>query len=160
MDTTSLSKATTVQTSAQIVEQARLACEAVFPGTRVFLAYAHGSRVQGVARSDSDLDIGYYLDSGRSPPLSIAEEMRLADRLSCRLGVEVDLRNLGAAPLEWRARVLEQGFRLYCADEPARVTVERELMVRWFDERPRLERIHAERLRSFAAIGLAPGQCP
>ena len=142
---------------AEIVDRARLACAAVFPGTRVFLAYAHGSRVQGVPRPESDLDIGYYLDGVRSPPLSITEEMLLADRLSRRLAVDVDLRNLGRAPLEWRARVLEQGCRLYCTNEPARVALERDLMSRWFDERPRLDRIHAERLTNFATTGLASG---
>jgi predicted nucleotidyltransferase len=135
------------------------ACMHVFAGTRVFLAYAHGSRVDSCARHDSDFDIGYYLTGDRPPPLPLAEEMVLADRLSRRLGVEVDLRNLGQAPLEWRARVLERGCRLYCSDETARVTLEREQMVRWFDERPRLEQFHATRLASFAATGLHAGPC-
>jgi hypothetical protein len=113
--------------------------------------------VQGAPRPASDLDIGYYLDGYPSAPLPLAEEMTLADRMSRRLGVDIDLRNLGQAPLEWRARVLEQGCRLYCANESARVALERGFMVRWFDERPRLDRIHAERLANFAATGLAPG---
>jgi uncharacterized protein YutE (UPF0331/DUF86 family)/predicted nucleotidyltransferase len=140
--------------AAEIVDRARLACAAVFSGTRVFLAYAHGSRVQGVPRPESDLDVGYYLDGYPSDRLPMAEEMTLADRLSRRLGVDIDLRNLGQAPLEWRARVLEQGCRLYCTNEPARVALERELMARWFDERPRLDRIHAERLAKFRRHGL------
>lgn len=156
--------------AAELLGRARQACAEVFPGTRVFLAYAHGSRVQGVARSDSDLDIGYYIAHDRTKcpsavqpsavQLSMAEEMVLADRLSRRVGVEVDLRNLGAAPLEWRARVLDQGCRLFCNDDKRRVALERELMTRWFDERPRLERIHSERLERFAATGLAPGRRP
>jgi len=101
----------------------------------------------------SDLDIGYYLATPGALP--VAEEMILADRLSRRLGVDVDLRNLGQAPLEWRARVLERGCRLHCTDETARVTLERELMVRWFDERPRMQCFHEARLTSFAAAGLA-----
>lgn len=146
--------------AAEVIERGRAACHAVFPGTRIFLAYVHGSRVQGTARRDSDLDIGYYLDGTQSTPLSMAEEMMLADRLSRQVGMEVDLRNLGGAPLEWRARVLQRGRRLYCTDEPARVAIERNLMTRWFDERPRLERIHAERLAQFAATGLAAGPRP
>lgn len=136
-----------------IVERASTACADVFRDTSVFLAYAYGSRIEGGATPDSDLDIGYY----RATPgaLPVAEEMILADRLSRRLGVDVDLRNLGQAPLEWRARVLERGRRLYCTDEMARVTLERELMVRWFDERPRTQCFHEARLTSFAAAGLA-----
>lgn len=146
--------------AARVIERAQAACRAVFPGTRIFLAYAYGSRMQGTARPDSDLDIGYYLHAARSAPLSIAEEMTLADRLSCQVGMEVDLRNLGLAPLEWRAKVLREGGRVYCTDEPARVALERNLMTRWFDECPRLERIHAERLARFAATGLATGPRP
>lgn len=136
-----------------VVAVASSACAEVFRGTSVILAYAYGSRVDGGATPDSDLDIGYYLATPGALP--IAEEMLLADRLSRRLGVEVDLRNLGQAPLEWRARVLERGCRLHCTDEPARVVLEQELMVRWFDEGPRLQRFHEARLASFAAAGLA-----
>lgn len=149
-----------VPLAAEVIERAGAACRDVFPDTRIFLAYAYGSRVQGTARSDSDLDIGYYLNESRSAPLSMTEEMMLADRLSRQLGIEVDLRNLGGAPLEWRARVLQEGRRLYCTDEPVRVAIERELMTRWFDERPRLDRIRTERLTQFAATGLATGPHP
>lgn len=134
---------------------AQQACAEVFRGTPVFLAYAHGSRVHGRPTPQSDLDIGYYASNCR--PLPLAEEMLLADRLSRRLGVEVDLRNLGQAPLEWRARVLERGCRIYCSDEIARVTNERNLMVRWFDERERSARFHDTRLASFASAGLGAG---
>lgn len=146
--------------TAEVIGRVQAACHAVFPGTRIFLAYVHGSRVQGTARPDSDLDIGYYLDGRRSAPLSMAQEMMLTDHLSRQVGMEVDLRNLGGAPLEWRARVLQQGCRVYCTDETARVAVERELLTHWFDERPRLERIHTERLARFAATGLAAGPLP
>jgi len=139
----------------EIVGLARQACMEVFRGTPVFLAYAHGSRVHGGSTKQSDLDIGYYVSTPR--PLALAEEMLLADRLSRRLGVEVDLRNLGQAPLEWRARVLERGCRIYCSDEIARVTNERTLMVRWFDERERSARFHDTRLASFATAGLGAG---
>lgn len=136
-----------------IIAVASSACAEVFRGTSVFLAYAYGSRIEGGATSGSDLDIGYYLATPEALP--VAEEMMLADRLSRRLGVEVDLRNLGQAPLEWRARVLERGCRLHCTDEMARVTLETELMVTWFDEQPRLQCFHEARLASFAAAGLA-----
>jgi predicted nucleotidyltransferase len=141
--------------SSSIIDRASQACADVFCGTPVFLAYAYGSRIEGGATPTSDLDIGYYLATPGSLPL--AEEMILADRLSRRLGMDVDLRNLGPAPLEWRARVLERGRRLHCINETARVAIERELMVRWFDEQPRINRLHATRLASFAAEGLAAG---
>ncbi len=128
---------------------------ALFRPTEVFLAYAYGSRISGSARRDSDLDIGYYLDDfRRHPPLPMAEELALAGRLSERLGVEVDLRNLGAAPLEWRGRVLEEGVRIYCRDEVQRVNLERDLLARYLDQKDSFRQMHELRLKAFAASGL------
>lgn len=131
------------------------AAQAVFAGTDIFLAYAYGSRVQGEARPESDLDIGYYLDQfRRRPPLPIRTEMGLAGDLSDRLGVEVDLRNVGCAPLEWRGRVLEEGVRIYCADEVQRVNLERDLLAQYLDQKETFRRLHEERLKRFAESGL------
>lgn len=141
-----------------IIDRAGAACVDVFHGTSIFLAYAYGSRVDGTATPNSDLDVGYYLASPE--PMPLAEEMILADRLSRRLGVDVDLRHLGAAPLEWRARVLQRGRCIHCTDEAARVALERQLLVRWFDEQPRIERFHETRLASYAMHGLTPGNAP
>ena len=128
---------------------------AVFGPTDVFLAYAYGSRIRGNPRPDSDLDIGYYLDDfRRHPPLSIQEELALAGDLSDRLGVEVDLRNLGQAPLEWRGRVLEEGIRVYCRDEVQRVNLERNLLAQYLDQKDSFRRMHELRLRRFAESGL------
>ena len=144
--------------SSPLIDRAMAACADVFHDTRIVLAYAYGSRVDGTATPKSDLDIGYYLAGPE--PMPLAEEMILADRLSRRLGVDVDLRHLGAAPLEWRARVLQRGRRIHCTDEVARVTLERQILVRWFDEQPRIERFHETRLASYAMHGLAPGYAP
>jgi predicted nucleotidyltransferase len=134
------------------------AVRAVFDPTDVFLAYAYGSRVSGDARPQSDLDVGYYLnDFRRHPPLSIAEELALAGRLSDRLGVEADLRNLGQAPLEWRGLVLEDGVRIYCRDEVQRVNLERDLLARYLDRKDSFRQMHALRLRAFSKSGLQSG---
>jgi len=137
------------------VDSVAAACRGVFAGSRVFLAYAYGSRIRGDAVPESDLDIGYYLvGHPTAGHLPLADEMVLADRLSRCTGVDVDSRHLGGAPLEWRGRVLEGGLRVFCSDDVARVTLERELIVRWLDEKPRIERLHEMRLRSFAATGI------
>jgi predicted nucleotidyltransferase len=128
---------------------------AVFDGSPVFLAYAYGSRVVGNATPSSDLDVGVFHPRGTAAPqLSLYEEMVLADRLSRSLGVEVDLRNLSAAPLEWQAKVLREGVCVYSRDEVFRVGVERDTLVRWFDQQDRFAKFHEERLRAFAAAGL------
>jgi uncharacterized protein len=79
--------------------------------------------------------------------------MKLADRLSKRLGLEVDLRNLGRAPLEFRGRILEQGIRIYCSDEVQRVGLERDLLSRYLDYKDTFRRMHDARLEQFARLG-------
>lgn len=129
------------------------AAEVVFLNTSVFLAYVYGSHIRGHPRPDSDLDVGYYVHAGTgAEALSLLEEMRMVDRLSRILNVEVDLRNLGSAPLELRGRVLERGCRIYCSDPVARVTLERDLLGMYHDYKTEFEMFHARRLRAVAAF--------
>ena len=133
------------------LRQLREAARSRFAGTRIVLAYAYGSRVKGVARAESDLDIGYYLrDRTNHAPLPLQDEMRLADALSRVMGCAVDLRNLDGAPLELRGRVLEEGGRIFCADECERVTIERTLLGRYHDYKPAFTEMHKVRLAGFA----------
>jgi hypothetical protein len=70
------------------------------------------------------------------------------------MGIEVDLRDLAGASLEFRGRVLEEGARIYSADDVARVALERELLGRYHDYKDIYRRMHHERLRSLAARGI------
>ena len=142
----------------QLVARLREAARAAFDGTEVFLAYAHGSRVHGRPRADSDVDVAYY--AGGYPGtvrLPVEEQLSLAARLGSAVGVEVDLRPLAAAPLDVRGRVLERGVRVYCSDEVARMNLERELLTQWLDWKPAVEKMVEERLRAFAEKGLRRG---
>ena len=127
------------------------AATAVFEPSAIFLAYAYGSRISGRPRPESDLDVGYYLSGfPAAEVLTIREEMVLALRLSDRLGTEVDLRNLADATLELRGRVLEEGVRIYCRDNVARVNLERDLLGRYHDYKESFRRMHEISLRQFA----------
>jgi predicted nucleotidyltransferase len=127
----------------------------LFRNGPVLAAYAFGSRVSGAPRPDSDLDIGYYLMGDyRANPLPISEEMRLAGELSDAVGLTVDLRNLDAAPLDLRGRVLEEGVRIYSGEPAARVALERNLLARYHDYKHAFEQMHVVRLRSIAERGL------
>ena len=142
----------------RLIETLRRTAEDVFGPTEVFLAYAHGSRVGGKPRADSDVDVAYY--AGGYPgcvrlPLAAASD--LASRLERSLQLEVDLRSLAGAPLDVRGRVLERGVRIYCGDEVARVSLERDLLTRWLDWKPAVERMVQERLHAFAREGLRRG---
>jgi predicted nucleotidyltransferase len=135
-------------------ERLRLAASSVFERSPVLVAYGYGSRVAGRPRPGSDLDVGYYLSGYRDGEvLSLREELRLASALADAAGVEVDLRNLAEAPLELRGRVLEEGVRIYSADEPGRVALERYLLARYHDYKDVFRQMHELRLRALAARG-------
>ena len=134
-----------------LIDALARACDLAFSGTPVFLAYVYGSRVWGQPRPDSDLDVGYYCrrdPAGARLPLS--EELRLAGLLSDAVGLEVDLRCLGDAPLGLRGRVLEEGRRVYVSDEVARVNLERDLLGEYHDYKPELEALRELRFAALA----------
>ena len=142
------------QLAAEVAQKAR----AVFDDSPVFLAYIHGSRVHGRPREDSDLDVGYYLEGYPSAEPLLLEELALEARLCEVLGKPVDLRDLGRAPLEFRGRVLEEGLRIYCRDEVARVNLERDLLSRYHDCKEDFRRMHETQLRQYARWGLRDGR--
>lgn len=76
--------------------------------------YAFGSRVQGHARPDSDLDLA-LLVPGYAQPL---QRWELAQQLATALGCEVDLLDLRAASTVMQYQVLMTGRCLW-AQQPA-----------------------------------------
>ncbi len=126
-------------------ERLRAAAQKVFRGTGTLVAYAYGSRVSGKPRPDSDLDVGYYL-LPQSATLPLGQEMRLAADLSTELGVDVDLRCLGDAPLELRGRILEEGVRIYSSDDSLRVGLESATLSFYHDYKSVFARMHELRL--------------
>jgi predicted nucleotidyltransferase len=106
-----------------LVDALRSAAEAELPAMPVVFAYLYGSRAQGGARPDSDVDVGVLLDPGVTAPESLAS--RAADALTMRSrvgGIEVTV--LNDAPIRFLGRVLRSRVVLYSRDEPARVEFE------------------------------------
>jgi predicted nucleotidyltransferase len=89
-----------------------VALRRAFPN--VLAIYAFGSRIQGMAREDSDLDLA-VLVAGYAEPLQLWEQ---ANQLTEILGCAVDLLDLRAASTVMQYQVLTQGLRLW-ASEPA-----------------------------------------
>jgi len=138
-----------------IIDRLREVTPEVFAGSPVFLAYAYGSRMHGSPRPDSDLDVGYYQKGfPNARPLSLHDELTLEAALSDGIGMSVDLRDLGRAPLELRGRVLEEGARVYCTDRVGQVTIEREVLARYHDYKDVFRQMHELRLRRVAEVGL------
>ena len=133
------------------LDRVRQVVEAFFRESSIFLAYAYGSRVSGRPLPDSDLDIGYYTERGPAARrLTLRDELSIEAGLSAALQCEVDLRNLADAPLEFRGRVLEEGRRIYCSDEEARVNLERDLLGRYHDYKAEFGEMRDLRLRQLA----------
>ena len=75
--------------------------------------YVFGSRAQGEARPDSDLDLAVLVGT-ELPETKLWET---AQHLASRIGMEVDLVNLSKASTVMQMQVVRGGRRLYCADE-------------------------------------------
>jgi predicted nucleotidyltransferase len=134
----------------ELLIRIRAAATAAFAGRGILAAYVHGSRVAGRPRPESDLDIGYYPLPGCAG-LRLADELALAAGLSEAVGLSVDLRNLAEAPLDLRGTVLEEGIRVFSADESLRVDLEVGLLARYHDYKEEYRRLHVERLAGLAA---------
>lgn len=77
--------------------------------------YAFGSRVQGTANAQSDLDLA-ILVAGYADPLQLFE---MANQLADKLGYEVDLLDLRAATTVMQYQVITTGRRLWAKDVQA-----------------------------------------
>lgn len=77
--------------------------------------YAFGSRVQGVAQPESDLDLG-VLVAGYAEPLTLWE---LAGDLADLAGCQVDLLDFRAASTVMQYQIITTGERWWAKDEQA-----------------------------------------
>lgn len=103
--------------------------------------YLHGSRVDGVPRSGSDLDVAAHF-GGRSPaPWQVS------------LPPAVDLVVLDAAPLYLAGRVALRGRLLFDDDPPARVAWESGTRLLYLEELPFIRADAREYLEAVARRG-------
>ncbi len=88
------------------------------PGVQA--VYVFGSRAQGAARPDSDLDLGLLA----ARPIDPVERFDAQEALAAALGVDVDLVDLRSTSTVMRAEVLRTAQVLHDADPTARVAWE------------------------------------
>lgn len=99
-------------------------------------AFLHGSRAQGTARAESDIDVAAYF--GR----------RGVQSWELLLPGAVDLLVLDSAPLELAGRVALEGTLLFETDPEVRIQWQATARRVYLDERPRVEQSHREFLES------------
>jgi predicted nucleotidyltransferase len=95
-------------------------------------AFLHGSRTEGTARTDSDIDVAGWWSAEVPASFEVL------------LPPNVDLLVLNNAPLELAGRIALQGVLLYDDDPPARVRWLAQTRKIYSDEKPRLDRSHRE----------------
>ena len=106
------------------------------------IVYLHGSRANGTARADSDIDLAAWFGVRPAP---YAHDLDLPGG--------VDLLVLDRAPLEMAGRVALRGRLLHESDRHERVAWEARTRKIYADELPRITRAHQEFLASVASNG-------
>lgn len=115
----------------------------------VLSAYVFGSRADGRAHRESDLDVAVLLDRAVYPSARARFEarLRLISELIGALHLnDVDLVVLDDAPPLLGRRVIHEGRRVYCADPEADRRFVRDVQLRAADLAPFLERFRAAKL--------------
>lgn len=104
----------------------------------VAAAWLFGSQARGTARPDSDLDLGLLFRED-PPPTLAGLRFDLRDELTEKLGRQVDLVVLNAAPVDLIHRVLRDGLLLVENDRQRRVHFEVKARREYFDLLPVLQ---------------------
>ncbi len=117
----------------------------------VVSAYLFGSRAEGRAHRDSDLDLAVLLARGRVPGGRELFEVRLS--LAAALAAELhedafDLVLLQEAPPHLARRIVTGGRRVFCSDPAADAAFVRDVQLRAADREPFLRRTRAIKLRA------------
>jgi predicted nucleotidyltransferase len=111
--------------------------------------YAFGSRIQGTANAQSDLDLA-ILVAGYADPLQLFE---IANQLADKLGYEVDLLDLRAASTVMQHQVITTGRRLWAKDIQADL-----FDVFVLNEKNALDELRAEQLNEIRETGRVYGK--
>lgn len=104
--------------------------------TELVAAYLFGSEARGEAQVGSDIDLAVlFADDGPEDPYA-AMGLRIAARLSARLGRDVDVVVVSSAPPALVHRVLRDGQLLVDRSPKTRLQFEVDSRNRYFDLQP------------------------
>ncbi len=106
----------------------------------VVLAYLYGSYATGQMWAESDLDIAVLFDD----EIAACNQFQLALRYGVELSslvreVEIEVRELNSAPVEFKVQVIEPGKYLYARREEERIQFEAKTITEYLDFKPVLD---------------------
>jgi predicted nucleotidyltransferase len=100
------------------------------------VAYLYGSVAIGLAREDSDIDIGVLINSSYIDILDYKFESNLALKIEGVLKKEVDLRIINKAPIYAQYEVIKPAQLIYSANDSVRINFETQVLSQYFDMLP------------------------
>jgi predicted nucleotidyltransferase len=122
-----------------VSELKHLIAERLGTAPNVAAVYLFGSRARGVARPDSDVDLGILYQV--TPRATLLEQpFELQTQLSSALGKPVDVVVMNTAPVDLVHRILRDGELLLEPDKSRRIAFEVQARNAYFDLLPVLQR--------------------
>ena len=120
--------------------------QALVARDEILEAYLFGSHARGQARSDSDVDVAVYVDESAAEEGHWGYRAELTTDLMAALGTDdVDVVVLNDAPILLYHRVLRDGVRLLSRDVRATTSRAGQVLSRYFDFLPQLDKMDAAR---------------
>jgi hypothetical protein len=117
----------------------------------IVAAYVFGSRAEGRAHSESDLDVAFLLERGAGGAAErFAMRVRASADLAADTGLPTDVVVLNDAPATLASRIVTGGRRVYCRDAEADHGFVRDAQLRAADLEPFLRRTRRVKLEALA----------
>jgi predicted nucleotidyltransferase len=123
----------------------------VVAGHPVVFSYLFGSFARDDARKGSDVDVAVHFAPGMVAADRFERCLRMGAELETSLGRQVDVVDLGSAPLRLAGRILTERVVVTGLDRPERVRYETDLFPRYIDFDHHARQLDAELLAAMAA---------
>lgn len=125
--------------------------EALGSREEVRFAYLFGSRIEGVSRPESDLDLAIYLDKENTQKLDPLFETRLALEIEKDIdeAFELDTLVLNQASLTLKYQVTTKGELIYYRDEAEARDYEALIRKKYIDFSPMRKEYNEERRKKY-----------